>query len=86
MLSTSVILDLAAAVYPDRMRRAIGELDQVPDGTRVIVRIGTTVPEPSVSWLLARHEPRLCLDLQGAPRAVGAWYGALVADAGEVGR
>lgn len=83
MLTGTVVLDLTGA-KPERMRDRVAGLPTVPSGARVVVRVGALAPEPSVVRVLALHERRLHVDVQGTPHAVSRWVQALRDNFGEV--
>jgi hypothetical protein len=66
------------------MRHRVASLLDVPTGARVIVHVGALAPEPTVTSLLALHERRLHVDIQGTPFAVRRWLDAVRTNLGEV--
>jgi len=76
VLTGTAVFDLAGA-QRDRMRNRVAALAEVPSGARAVVRVGALAPEPDVVRLLAHHERRLHLDLEGTPRAVRLWLEAM---------
>lgn len=84
MLTATVVVDLTAATKPENMRHRVACLPDVPSGARVVVRVGALAPEPDVVRVLAAHERRLHLDLQGTPAAVRRWLDAVRTGLGEV--
>ena len=83
MLTGTVIFDLTDC-KPDRMRHRVAGLPDVPSSARVVLRVGALAPEPSVVRVLALHERRLQIDVQGTPYAVRRWLDALRTHMGEV--
>lgn len=59
------------------MRHRVASLPDVPTGARVVVHVGALAPEPTVIRVLALHENRLHIDIQGTPFAVRGWLDAL---------
>ena len=43
----------------------------------MIVQVGALAPEPTVTRVLALHERRLTIDVQGTPFAVRRWLDAI---------
>jgi hypothetical protein len=76
MLSGTVTFDLRDAAR-ERMRNRLFSLPEVPNGARVVVQVGALAPEPEAIRLLAEHESRLLLDIQGMPSAVRRWLDAV---------
>lgn len=83
MLTATVVFDLTDA-KPERMRNRVAGLPDVPSGARVILRVGALAPEPEVVRVVALHERRLQVDVQGTPHAVRGWLQALRTNMGEV--
>jgi hypothetical protein len=83
MLTGSPTYDLTDA-EPHRMRNRLASLPDVPSGARVVVRVGALAPEPTAVRVLALHERRLHVDLQGTPFAVRRWLEAIRTNLGEV--
>jgi hypothetical protein len=76
MLSGSVVYDLTD-LPRDRMRNRLSSLPEVPNGARVVVMVGALAPEPTAVRVLAEHESRLLLDVQGMPSSVRRWLDAV---------
>lgn len=83
MLTGSVVFDLTNA-KSDRLRNRVAGLPDVPTGARVVLRVGALAPEPDVVRVVALHEQRLHVDVQGTPHAVARWLKALRDNFGEV--
>ncbi len=83
MLTGTVVFDLTDA-KSDRMRHRVAGLPEVPTGARVVLRVGALAPEPEVIRVVASHEQRLHVDVQGTPHAVSRWLRALRENFGEV--
>jgi hypothetical protein len=76
VLTGSPTYDLADAPA-DRMRNRLASLPDVPSGARVVVRVGALAPEPTAVRVLALHERRLQVDIEGTPFAVRRWLDAI---------
>lgn len=76
MLTGSPVYSLEDAER-DRMRSRLSSLPDVPSGARIVVRVGALAPEPTAVRVLALHERRLHIDLQGTPFAVRRWLDAI---------
>lgn len=83
MLTATVVFDLNGA-KSGQMRNRVAALPDVPSGARVILRVGALAPEPDVVRVVALHERRLQIDVQGTPHAVRRWLDALRTNLGEV--
>jgi hypothetical protein len=84
MLTATVFVDLTDDAEPDSMRHRVACLPDVPSGARVVVRVGALTIEPEVVRVLALHQRRLLLDVQGTPFAVRRWLEAVRTNMGEV--
>ena len=84
MLTATAVCDLTEATKPENMRHRVACLPDVPSGARVVIRVGALAPEPAVVRVLAIHERRLHLDIQGTPSAVRRWLDAIGSSNGEV--
>lgn len=84
MLTATVVIDLTAARKSDNMRHRVACLPDVPSGARVVIRVGALAVDPATVRVLALHERRLHLDIQGTPRAVRLWLEAVRSNLGEV--
>jgi hypothetical protein len=82
VLTGTVVYDLTD-VSPERMRNRVASLPEVPSGARVVVLVGALAPEPAVVRELARHQPRLMVDVHGTAHGVRRWLTA-IRDPGEV--
>jgi len=78
----TVRLDLTD-VKPERMRNRLACLPEIPTGARVVIVVGPLKVEPEAARLIALHERRLMIDVEGMPAAVRRWLTA-VRDRGEV--
>jgi hypothetical protein len=76
VLTGSPVYDLTDAPA-ERMRNRVASLPDVPSGARVLVQVGALAPEPTVVRVLALHERRLHIDIQGTPFAVRRWLEAI---------
>jgi hypothetical protein len=76
VITGTVVYDLTAAPR-ERMRNRLFSLPEVPNGARVVVSDGALAPEPEAVRILAGHESRLLLDVQGMPSAVRRWLDAV---------
>jgi hypothetical protein len=83
VLSGSPTYDLTDSTV-ERMRHRVASLPDVPTGARVVVHVGALAPEPTVTRILALHERRLHVDVQGTPFAVRRWLDAIRNSADEV--
>ena len=59
-------------------RRAVAELDRVPNGATTILEVGnrTTIPASTLA-LLSHHVGRVRIEVHGSAAAVDAWLLAL---------
>lgn len=85
MITASVFIDLVAT-REDRRRQRLAVLADAPDGARAALHVGYLMPSPSLTWVIAEHEPRLIIDVQGDPRAVRDWLAAIAEHSSEVRR
>lgn len=77
MITGSVRCDLTA-VREDRQRQRVAAvLANAPDGARLVLIVGALAPCMPVFDVLLHHVDRLCIDIQGEPRAVRQWVEAL---------
>ncbi len=77
MISGSVRCDLTT-VREDRQRQRVAAvLGNTPDGARLILIVGALAPYMPVFDVLVQHADRLCIDVQGEPRAVRQWVAGL---------
>lgn len=79
MLTAAADIDLRD---PDEhaAKRRCGGLSTVPDGARVIVRVGTMMPPDEATNLLAAHIDRLRVEIRAEAWNVKRWLDALRGD------
>ena len=79
----TVTIDLTDST-PERFRNRLACLPEIPSGARLVIRVGPLKVEPEAARLIALHERRLLVDIEGStPFAVRRWVDA-VRDRGEV--
>lgn len=77
MLTGTVVVDLTDGCKREQMRHRVDALNMAPTGVRAVIRVGALAPEPEAVRVVARHEPRLCVDLEGTVSAVRLWIDAI---------
>ena len=81
MLTASIYVDLTTepGLFDSSERRALTALENVPDGARVVVDVGSRrCPTQDAANYLHRHVNRLQIELQGTPTAdMRAWLDAV---------
>ncbi len=77
MITGSVRCDLTAIREDRHRQRVAAVLANAPDGVRLILIVGALAPSMPAFDLLLQHADRLCVDVQGEPRAVRQWVEGL---------
>lgn len=79
MLSATVTVQLSADGDDHSDRVVLQDLPQIPDGARLVVRVGDRqmLSHSAVSWL-AEHARRLSIEIDAVtPQAARRWYTAI---------
>jgi hypothetical protein len=88
MITATVTVDLSfeeSGDYDHRDRVALRHLEALPNGARLVVKVGdrTLLSPSAVAWL-AQHARRLVIDINASsPQAVRRWHDAI--STGEIG-
>lgn len=77
MITGSVRCDLTCVREDRHRQRVAAVVANAPDGARLVLIVGALAPGMPAFDVLLQHADRLCIDVQGEPRAVRQWVEGL---------